>query len=291
MASWNDNSPDASTQLEAYYIWRRDIPIVAARAWSGSRGAKLDPKTLDESIDFLSALAPGQNLDRTLPPPADTSAPLLTWTAPSMSSKMSHLNKGSKGLNHTLHLKYTSPFTLAGPDTILTLDAAGHLSYTSDGISYPLRSVSPTDGFDPGHPGRIWWNGTSSSHEEIVLGLTPDGGEEHDIVITTTAIDGSRVWVDGEWAGRFEVFVFGGRNTVFSWNQMAFVKPLDTVEGTGLKELRVWEGTREVDEVRGGDDGGEPAVYTPENGGPKIGMEDWLMVMSAGVVGFIVIAL
>ncbi|KPI42579.1 Beta-hexosaminidase subunit A1 [Cyphellophora attinorum] len=291
MASWNDNGPDASTQLEAYYIWRRGIPIVAARAWSGSRGAKLDPETIDQSIDFLSAHAPGQNLDRTTPSPVNASAPLLTWTAPPSSSNIYHLNKGSKGLNHTLHLKYTGPFTLSGPDTILALDGSGHLIYTSDGIAYPLRSVSATDGFDPGHPGRIWWNGTSSSHEEVVLNTTADCSEEHDIVITTTAIDGSRVWIDGEWAGRFEVFVFGGRNTVFSWNQMAFVAPLDTVEGTGLKALRVWDGVREVDDVRGWNDDGAPVVYTPGSGSSKLRTEGWLMVLIAELLAFVVMAL
>lgn len=34
-----------------------------------------------------------------------------------------------------------------------------------------------------------------------------------------------------KFAGRFEVFVYGGRNTLFSWSQMAFVAPLDEVRG------------------------------------------------------------
>lgn len=63
MAAWNDNGPDATTQLEAYYAMRRGIPLVAARAWTGSRGAKVMPSDLDASIDVLSARAPAQNLD------------------------------------------------------------------------------------------------------------------------------------------------------------------------------------------------------------------------------------
>jgi len=41
--------------------------------------------------------------------------------------------------------------------------------------------------------------------------------------------------------GRFEVFVYGGRNTLFSWSQMAFVAPLQEVVG-GVVGLRVSEG-------------------------------------------------
>jgi hexosaminidase len=33
------------------------------------------------------------------------------------------------------------------------------------------------------------------------------------------------------------VFVYGGKNQVFSWSQMAFVAPLQTVRGDGLKDL------------------------------------------------------
>jgi hexosaminidase len=45
-------------------------------------------------------------------------------------------------------------------------------------------------------------------------------------------IGGSRAWINGVFAGRFEVFIFGGKNTVFSWSQMAFVAPLDNLEGS-----------------------------------------------------------
>ncbi|KAK8020992.1 glycoside hydrolase family 20 protein [Apiospora arundinis] len=64
LAAWNDNGPDATTQLEAFYAMRRGIPLVAARAWSGARGPQLNVLTLDDSIDFLSTQAPGQDLDR-----------------------------------------------------------------------------------------------------------------------------------------------------------------------------------------------------------------------------------
>lgn len=44
-------------------------------------------------------------------------------------------------------------------------------------------------------------------------------------------MNGTRVWVNNEFAGRFEVFVYGGRNSLFSWSQMALVAPLDEAQG------------------------------------------------------------
>ena len=37
------------------------------------------------------------------------------------------------------------------------------------------------------------------------------------------------MWINRMFVERFEVFLFGGRNTLFSWSQMAFVVPLQTV--------------------------------------------------------------
>ena len=280
-------------------IWRRGIPIVAARAWSGSRGPKLDLETIDESIDFLSARAPGQNLDRNLASEpissgSNSSAAIFTWSASTAvnednTNATTSIGQGSKGMNHTLYLNCTGPFTLSSPDVTLSLDASGKLVYTSDGWPYPLRSVSESDGFDPGHPGRIWWNVSSSSHDEVTLPM--EGGGSRNIIITTTAVDGSRVWVDGKWSGRFEVFVFGGRNTLFSWSQMAFVAPLETAEGNGLKGLSVWDGVRSVDEVMtamGGPAQSGPGTYTPSNGtSPARGGEGWMLVVLIGVFGAI----
>jgi hexosaminidase len=48
--------------------------------------------------------------------------------------------------------------------------------------------------------------------------------------------------VGDEFVGRFEVFVFGGRNTLFSWSQMALVAPLDGIEG-GVDGLVLEAGT------------------------------------------------
>jgi hexosaminidase len=145
----------------------------------------------------------------------------------------------SYGPPYTLTLNVSSSFTLSSPDTFLSLstvttNTSGEttiLSFeTADGFPYPLRSVSRDDGHDPGHPGRIWTNHSTSSHEPVSIKLPAK------LRIETDIVNGSRVWVDETFVGRFEVFVFGGRNTLFSWSQIALVAPLDRMEG-GIDSL------------------------------------------------------
>lgn len=224
MAAWNDNGPDATTQLEAYYAMRRGIPLVASRAWSGARGPSLAVGTTDESIDFLSANAPSQNLDRR--------TDFVSWSAEGSNDQNGQeiLGYGSKGMDYTLTLDVTGPFTLSSDDVTLSLSSNGSLIFVSDGYEYPLRSVDETAGFDTEHPGRIWANATSSTHKPVILSTPAE------ITITGDVIGGSRVWVNGKFDGRFEVFVFGGRNTMFSWSQMAFVAPLQSLTG-GIRKI------------------------------------------------------
>ncbi|KAM0210681.1 hypothetical protein ACHAQI_005820 [Fusarium lateritium] len=226
LAAWNDNGPDASTQLEAYYSMRRGIALVGARAWSGSRGPQLLEETTDTSIDFYSPRAPDQNLDRALSS-AKSNGTLLSWSRSSSDGKQVHLGHGSKGMNHTLTLSVNGPFTLSGPDNSLALDKEGNLVFTADGWEYPLRKVSSEDALelDPGHPGRIWANASSSTHEPVKIS-TPNN-----ITLVTDVLHGTVVFINGDVVGRFEVFVYGGRNTLFSWSQMAFVAPLEKLEG------------------------------------------------------------
>lgn len=256
LAAWNDNGPDASTQLEAYYAMRRGIPLVGARAWSGTRGPAVDTKSVDDSITLLSSRAPGQDLDRrwqTVRP--DPSGELVSWTrnGTKANDDVVSLGYGSKGMNYTLSLSVTGPFTLSSADVTLALSEAGILTFIADGYEYPLRSVAEGDGFEAGHPGRIWTNVTSSTHEPAILS-TPAR-----VTITGDVIGGSRVWVNGAFAGRFQVFVFGGRNTVFSWSQMAFVAPIDELQG-GIQKLVLWDGVRAPVE-------GRPAAGTRVTGG------------------------
>ncbi|PYH41066.1 beta-N-acetylhexosaminidase [Aspergillus saccharolyticus JOP 1030-1] len=234
IAAWNDNGPDATTQLEAYYALRDGIPTFASRVWSGNRGQELDVSRLADSMRLLSANAVGQNLDRRLLEETNLSeGELISWNAMNNGSTSKlHLGYGSKGMNYTLELNVTGPFALSSEDAMLKLGFDGSLTFVSDGWEYPLRSVSESDGFDPAYPGRIWVNTTSSTHEPVAVPLRSL------ITICTDVVGGSRVWIDGTFAGRFEVFVFGGKNTLFSWSQMAFVAPLDWIEGS-VQHLRL----------------------------------------------------
>lgn len=233
LAAWNDNGPDATTQLESYYAIRNGIPVVASRAWTGSRGPRLDEAGLEDTIEILVPNAVGENLDRQLKLKKNSRAPLISWTKPPSDPPQGQfsLGYGSKGMNYTLQLSVAGPFTLESNDTILSLSDAGQLTFTSDGWPYPLRSVAEADGFDPAAIGRIWVNATSSTHEVVQV------PRNCKITITSDAFTGSRVWVDDRFVGRFEVFVYGGKNQAFSWSQMAFVAPLDVITGTGLEKI------------------------------------------------------
>ncbi|KAI1593192.1 DUF2347 multi-domain protein, partial [Pyrenophora tritici-repentis] len=241
LAAWNDNGADATTQLEAYYAMREGIPVMAARAWAGARGEKIVEGELSDSTALLAPKAPGQNLDRRIPNaqnPSQTS-PLVSWKRGSSGNSKQILEMGSYGPPYTLAMSVSSSFNLSGPDTSLSLsklstntsgDITTLIFTTADGFPYPLRSVSSDDGHDPGHPGRIWTNQSTSSHEPVSVTLPAM------LRIETDILNGSRVWIDEKFAGRFEVFVFGGRNTLFSWSQMALVAPLKEVDG-GIDSL------------------------------------------------------
>jgi len=267
LAAWSDSGPDATTQLEGYYAMRDGIPVVAARAWSGTRGVNVSADDLAVTLDTLIPLAPGQNLERRLETPyigaGQDSAAVLSWKKGYGYGSNTTLGKGSYGPPYTLTLTASSPFTLAGPDTTLSvgtvpsnISANGTSTLvfnTADNFPYPLRATSEQDGHDPGHPGRIWTNVSSSSHHPVPLTFPAK------IRITTDVVNGSRVWVDDTYKGRFEVFVFGGRNTLFSWSQMALVAPLDGVTG-GLESLVLERG---IDGAGGSGDGNGTQVVPP----------------------------
>lgn len=232
LAAWNDNGPDATTQLESYYAIRNGIPGVASRAWTGSRGPRLSESGLEEAVEILTSTAVGQNLDRRLSTKTKPHAPSLSWTRPLTNDPQEvDLGYGSRGMNYTLQLTVVGPFTLESNDTVLSLSEDGQLTFIADGWPYPIRSVAENDGFDPAAIGRIWANATSSTHEIVKL------PQRCKITIKTDVFTGSRVWANDQFVGRFEVFVYGGRNRVFSWSQMAFVAPLDVIKGAGLEKI------------------------------------------------------
>lgn len=246
MAAWNDNGPAATTQLEAYYAIREGLPVMAARAWTGRRGVNLTTQSLSASVRLLARMAPGQNLDRrptSLRRISATDSHVLSWSQRDGAMAQT-FGKGSFGPPYTLSLNVSSLFAIKGSDTSLALTNVTNtttnssiptlLFTTADSFPYPLRHVSYTD-YDPSHPGRIWANQSTSTHEPVPIALPAR------LRIETDIYNGSRVWVNEKFAGRFEVFVFGGRNTLFSWSQMALAAPLNNVEG-GVDGFRLEEG-------------------------------------------------
>jgi hexosaminidase len=157
-------------------------------------------------------------------------------------------------------MNVSAPFTLSGPDTTLSLATASSNNTTSmaltfttaDNFPYPLRSTSLSDGLDPGHPGRIWTNQSSSTHAVVPIKIPAK------LRIETDIVNGTRVWVNEKFVGRFEVFVYGGRNTLFSWSQMALVAPLETLVG-GIDGLRLEAGVGTMKNGTANGGGGMPA--------------------------------
>jgi hexosaminidase len=281
LAAWSDSGPDATTQLEAYYAMRDGIPVVAARAWSGARGLNLTVSTLSSSLVLLTAKAPGQNLDRRFTAQdASQTAPLLSWSKGDSDSSNVTLGKGSYGPPYTLSISASGPFTLTGPDTSLSVETVSSnttnttslVFTTNDNFPYPLRSTAESDGHDPGHPGRIWWNVSSSTHTPVPITFPAQ------VRIETDVVNGSRVWVNDEYKGRFEVFVFGGRNTLFSWSQMAMVAPLEGIEGD-VDRLVLEAG------IGGNGGGGNETTPPPSNGAVRIGgRAGWSILMAVFTV-------
>ncbi|KAF1966295.1 beta-N-acetylhexosaminidase [Bimuria novae-zelandiae CBS 107.79] len=287
LAAWSDSGPDATTQLEGYYAMRNGIPLVAARAWSGSRGVNVSTSEFEPSLELLTANAPGQNLDRRFETSAQYESaggesPLFTWTSTGgYSATNVSLGKGSYGPPYTLSIAASGPFSLLGPDTSLTIgtvpsnisaNGTSTLVFsTADGFPYPLRSTDESDGHDPGHPGRIWTNLTSSTHHPVPITFPAK------IRIETDVVNGSRVWVDDEFKGRYEVFVFGGRNTLFSWSQMALVAPLQSASGA-LDSIVLEAG------IGGSGGNGTGVDQPPSNSGASR-----LAALSTVVVGFVII--
>lgn len=292
LAVWNDNGPDATTQLEAYYAMRNGIPVMAARAWAGRRGVNITTKEVDASVRFLAGMAPGQNLDRRPASLRSTSPvvnPIISWTRRDGAMAQT-FGKGSFGPPYTLSLNASSPFAIQGLDTSLsisnvTTNITANTSVltlvftTSDGFLYPLRNVSYND-YDPSHPGRIWTNISTSTHEPVPITLPVR------LRIETDIHNGSRVWVDEKFAGRFEVFVSGGRNTVFSWSQMALVAPLDSVDG-GVDSFKLEEGIGMYNLTTSGDGSNGAGPPGQSSAGQGKSMETVLQMFVAFVAAWL----
>lgn len=66
-AFWNDNGPNATTVLEAYYAYRNWLPALGDKQWGGD----ISEDEYNSIFDKLHAATPGQNLDRNIPSKSD----------------------------------------------------------------------------------------------------------------------------------------------------------------------------------------------------------------------------
>lgn len=244
MALWNDNGQNATTQLEAFNAGREGIPIYASRTWSGERGERLDISNetqLFSNRDLLINLIPDQNLDRKLKKPHqrfENGSSLIKFDERTLKKKIGH---GSVGLPFSMKIEYVSSgWSLNSEDGRLNMTKEGILTFTSDGIIYPLRNVSENDAMsirisDPNSIGRIWsMNQTESSHQEVVFPVGEVSNHRFkskpelvELELKTDRKYGTRAYLGGRFVGRFEVLVYGGHNVYTSWSQMAFVAPVN----------------------------------------------------------------
>ncbi|KAF8189867.1 glycoside hydrolase [Mycena galopus ATCC 62051] len=70
MAIWNDWGNNATTPLEIYYQLARSLAVFGEKTWAGSgvRDTQLTQDQFNAIYDTLNAAAPGQNLNRVVPP-------------------------------------------------------------------------------------------------------------------------------------------------------------------------------------------------------------------------------
>jgi hexosaminidase len=176
-AFWNDNGPNATTVIEAYYALRDVLPALGDKQWGGNVTAN----EYDTIFDDLHTVIPGQNLDQSIPSKSDT---ILHYRFDAMDKSSSvvrdfsgngydgivrgcqvinssiHFADGcyletplaSKGRNYTLSFwvkpTSTKPGTLFdGPESVL-MDGNGAISnitLVSGGNPYSLNYSLPRD--------------------------------------------------------------------------------------------------------------------------------------------------
>lgn len=235
MPAWNDNGPDATTQLEAYYEITEGIALVGARSWMGV-SQDLNQSVFQLTWRDIATSAPGQNLERSLPSATENDLVLHYIQGNSsvdVSGNGNAVSQGqmrsiSKGLNYTARIDYSGPFEMASDDASVELTSNGSLIFSADNFHCPIQSVSQN------LTGRVLTNDTSmGTHSTAVF---PMNGT---LVVRTEEETGTRVWSNGQFMGRVEVFIYGGRNQALWWSQMAFVLPLTNVTGA-WSSLAVW---------------------------------------------------
>ncbi|KAL4925946.1 uncharacterized protein BDV17DRAFT_293927 [Aspergillus undulatus] len=173
----NDHTPINPATYPQFFNESRILHFAEVSGWQWSPD------------DFIHA-----NTSQQLRPegPLLKGAVMAAWNdnGPDASTKL----EMEQGDNYTLTLKATGPFTLSSSDNTLSLTEAGELIFNEDGYIYPLRSVTAEDALelDPGHPGRILVN-TTSTHE--LVRVHAEGERPVSIVVATDVEHGAVVWI------------------------------------------------------------------------------------------------
>ncbi len=240
---WNDHGPNASTPLEAFYAFKKGLPVIAAANWqAASRPNHLTHAQFLLAYPTLEATAPGQNLDRRVQSkgdvvikyqvperlPGKSAVPDLSGNGYDASFENGILRTplGSKGHDYTLMISASSVQTsgtlLTGPDSAFGFTESGNgptLAFTSSNIVYPLFNYTlPTI--------------SVSSSREIILSWTEN---------RTSA------WVDGCYVGDFLIGIDG----TTTYEPMAFVAPVEQIGGqdSGVETFTLWNGLQDVSQI------------------------------------------
>lgn len=253
-ALWNDNGPTASTPLEAFYAFKRGLPITASAGWqAASRRNRLTEQEFDLGFPVLQASIPGQNLDRKVKSKTSLIAAYeFSNISGSIGMKIEDksgngyggrvVEQGimntplrSKGLNYTflLQLRVTKSSLqagniLTGPDDTFGIVQNGTgftFAFNSTNITYALQNYTLP----------------------LVTKVNKKNTPVLEVVIIGTE-KGTSAYIDGKFVGSFVVAIPAAPMPV----HMSFVAPLQTVRydptdfGLAVEKLVVWDGVNNV---------------------------------------------
>lgn len=232
---WNDYGANASVYSEAYYAWRSGIPALADKQWGGN----LSTADFDAIFETLHAVAPGQNLDRSIASASDvifnytfaaegggvfadsspngfavetdcTTTSSVVQLTPSCSITTPH---SSKGRNYTLTLSGLTLTSLTNPTNATLLTGSDSTLLLTPNITF----------FAAGNYFRL--NSTVPLNETVDLSIVARGNKTFASVVSETrgtVVDGeeflAQMGINGEY---------------FHWAEIAFEAPLKTVGGEG----------------------------------------------------------
>jgi len=151
---WNDDGPNATSYIEAYYALRDGLPALGDKQWGGDL---LLPEYLS-IINALISAAPAQNLDRTIPSKSNSST-ILEYKFSSTITNTSII----KDISGNAYDGTNNNCTITTSTLHLTPNCSITTPLTSKGKNYTLSfSIKPTSDT----PGPLF----SSSESSLLAG-------------------------------------------------------------------------------------------------------------------------